>query len=141
MPQGFVDWIKDNKERIDKAAERGKLPYFIADNRTEVNRIWEDKKAKKRKKTPQEIAKERHAARKPEYVESIQHIWNRRKEYISYLQNPNYFDVTFNYDNGGLKALHRQHNIDSDKGWYETFVQDIGYRKGHKVILENETGK
>ncbi len=108
VPQGFADWIKD----IDKAVESGKLPYFIADNRAEVNRILEDKKAEERKKTPQEIAKERHAARKPEDIERIQHIWNRRKEYISYLQNSNYLDVTFNYDNGGLKALHRQHNID-----------------------------
>lgn len=150
VPQGFKDWVKDNEERIDKAAERGNLPYFIVDNQSEVDRILNPKKeventaqskTQERKKTPQEIAKDRHAARKPEYVERIQHIWNRRKEYISYLQNPDYLDVAFNYDNGGLKALHSQHNIDSDKGWYETFVQDIGYRNGHKVILESETGK
>ncbi len=141
VPQGFKDWVKDNEERIDKAEKRGTAPYFIADNRAEVNRILKDKKAKERKKTPLEIARERHAARKPEDIERIQHIWNRRKEYISYLQNPNYLDVAFNYDNGGLKALHSQHNIDSDKGWYEAFVQDIGYRNGHKVILESETGK
>lgn len=141
VPQGFKDWIRDNEERIEKAEKRGTLPYFIRDNRDEVNRILEDKKGDKRKKTPHEIAAERHAARTPEEIERIQHIWNRRKEYISYLQNPNYLDVSFNYDNGGLKALHRQHNIDSDKGWYETFVQDIGYQNGHKVILESESGK
>lgn len=39
VPQGFVDWIKDNKERIDKAEKRGKLPYFIADNRKCVEDI------------------------------------------------------------------------------------------------------
>lgn len=39
VPQGFVDWIKDNKERIDKAEKRGKLPYFIADNKQVVTRI------------------------------------------------------------------------------------------------------
>jgi len=78
VPQGFKDWVKDNKERIDKAAERGKLPYFIADNRAEVNRILEDKRAEERKKTPQEIAKERHAARKPEDVERIQTAWNNK---------------------------------------------------------------
>lgn len=138
VPQGFKDWVKDNEERIGKAEKRGTVPYFIADNRAEVNRILENKKAEERKETPQEIAKERHAARKPADVERIQLIWNRRKEYISYSQNSNYLDVTFNYNNGGLKALHRQHNIDSDKGWYETFVQDIGYQNGHKVILESE---
>ncbi len=39
VPQGFKDWIKDNEERIDKAAERGKLPYFIADNKRVVENI------------------------------------------------------------------------------------------------------
>ena len=41
VPQGFVDWIKDNKERIDKAEKRGTVPYFIADNRDTVKRILE----------------------------------------------------------------------------------------------------
>lgn len=117
------------------------LPYFIRDNKQVVNGILKPENKHERKKTPQEIAAERRAARNAEDVERIQHIWMRRKEYIAYLQNPNYLDASFNFDNGGLKALHRQHNIDSDKGWYETFVQDIGYQNGHKVILESETGK
>lgn len=41
VPQGFVDWIKDNKGRIDKAEKRGTVPYFIADNRDTVKRILE----------------------------------------------------------------------------------------------------
>ena len=48
VPQGFKDWIKDNEERIDKAAERGALPYFIRDNKGEVDRILNpDKEAKR----------------------------------------------------------------------------------------------
>ena len=39
VPQGLVNWVKDNEERIDKAAERGKLPYFIADNNRVVENI------------------------------------------------------------------------------------------------------
>ena len=31
-PQGFSDWLKDNAKRIDKAAERGTLPYWYKDN-------------------------------------------------------------------------------------------------------------
>lgn len=50
VPQGFKDWVKDNEERIDKAAERGKLPYFIADNHDTVKGILEDDK--ERKSTP-----------------------------------------------------------------------------------------
>lgn len=36
-PQGFSDWLKDNEERIDKAAERGTLPYWYKDNERYVN--------------------------------------------------------------------------------------------------------
>lgn len=44
VPQGFKDWVRDNEERIDKATKRGKLPYFIADNRSEVNKILKPEK-------------------------------------------------------------------------------------------------
>lgn len=39
VPQGFKDWIKDNEERIERAEKRGRMPYFIADNRDTVKRI------------------------------------------------------------------------------------------------------
>ena len=39
VPQGFQDWVKNNEERIDKAAGKGKLPYFIADNKRIVENI------------------------------------------------------------------------------------------------------
>lgn len=39
VPQGFKDWIRDNEERIEKAEKRGTLPYFIRDNKGEVERI------------------------------------------------------------------------------------------------------
>lgn len=46
VPQGFKDWIKDNEERIERAEKRGTLPYFIRDNRGEMDRILNpDKKA------------------------------------------------------------------------------------------------
>lgn len=48
VPQGFKDWIKDNEERIERAEKRGTLPYFIRDNKSEVDRILNpDKKAKR----------------------------------------------------------------------------------------------
>lgn len=31
-PQGMVDWLEDNKERIAKAKQDGTLPYFLRDN-------------------------------------------------------------------------------------------------------------
>lgn len=31
-PRGYKDWLKNNEERIKRAEERGKLPYFLRDN-------------------------------------------------------------------------------------------------------------
>lgn len=38
-PQEFNSWIKNNKDRIDEATAKGKLPYFIKDNKTTVDDI------------------------------------------------------------------------------------------------------
>ena len=32
VPQGFRDWLEENKERIVNAADKGRLPYFLIDN-------------------------------------------------------------------------------------------------------------
>lgn len=32
LPKQFVNWFKDHRSEIDKAAKAGKLPYFIVDN-------------------------------------------------------------------------------------------------------------
>ena len=32
VPQGFRDWLEENKERIVDAADKGRLPYFLIDN-------------------------------------------------------------------------------------------------------------
>lgn len=39
VPQGFKDWIADNKDRIEAAEQRGTLPYFIRDNRGAVDAV------------------------------------------------------------------------------------------------------
>lgn len=76
LPSNFSEWIDDNRERIEAAEKRGKLPYFIRDNRDNVEEILNPKP----KKTPLEIAAERHAARATEDVERIKTEWNTRKD-------------------------------------------------------------
>lgn len=76
FPQGFKDWIKDNKDRINAAEERGTLPYFISDNRDDVEYILHPEL---RKKTPKEIAAERHAARTDDDVANICTDWSNRR--------------------------------------------------------------
>jgi hypothetical protein len=37
VPKNFTQWVEKNSERIAQAEERGKVPYFIRDNREFVN--------------------------------------------------------------------------------------------------------
>ena len=37
MPSGYNDWLNENEDRILDAAKRGKLPYWIKENKKYVN--------------------------------------------------------------------------------------------------------
>ena len=60
-------------------------------------------------------------------------------EYAHYKLDPQYEDVALNFVNGGVKATHVGHNFDKHRGWYETTVQDIGYKNGYRVVLGDES--
>ena len=65
--------------------------------------------------------------------------WTERvKAYKELKNNPEYKDVEFDVATAGVRATHKEHNFDAKKGYYETMVQDVGYKSGHKVILEKE---
>ncbi|MBR8784267.1 hypothetical protein IX308_000436 [Porphyromonas levii] len=65
-------------------------------------------------------------------------IRSRRELYKELLNNPNYLDVCFDPKTGGLKATHKNHNFDKVGGQGEYMVQELGYKNGHSVILEEE---
>ncbi len=73
---------------------------------------------------------------KSEY--EIARIEANRREYERLKADPNYKDVAFNPDNGGLKATHIGHNFDPVDGHWEKEVVDVGYNNGRCVILGNE---
>lgn len=73
LPDEFKAWAKENKERIDAATARGSLPYFIKDNESLVGGVFAPKK-----KTPLEIAEERHAKRTKEEEDAIRQRWAAR---------------------------------------------------------------
>ena len=58
--------------------------------------------------------------------------------YDSLLRNKEYREVSMDMESGGIKAIHNEHNLNKDKGWYETYSQDAGVKNGHVVILEAE---
>lgn len=79
VPEGFDKWMKDNAERISGAEVRGKLPYFLRDNGKFFTHDKEGMlKLAPRKKTPLEIAEERHAMRTPEQAKAIQDRWDAK---------------------------------------------------------------
>lgn len=129
VPKGFAKWVKANAGRIKKAEKRGTLPYFIVDNRDTVKRILE-----------KNAAKEKEQAR----------IEANRQEYERLKADPNYTDVKFNPENGGLKATHVEHekHTDVDKKrlafgtmtpWdLEQECQDILFQNGYSCIFNSE---
>lgn len=62
----------------------------------------------------------------------------RQEEAKRLEKDKNYENVSFDPKTGGLKAKHIKHNLDDAKGWYETAVQDVGFKHGIAVILEEE---
>lgn len=68
------------------------------------------------------------------------------QEYILLSQNPLYTDVIFDYESGGVSAIHRDHRFDPaigafglKVGEYEKIVVNLLRRRGHCVILESES--
>lgn len=78
-PANFKQWVRDNKERIEAASGRGKLPYFLRDNMDAWGKVvYPDKYIKESKKSIQERAKERHAKRTIKDRKRIQDAWNTK---------------------------------------------------------------
>lgn len=84
-PDNFKSWVSDNAENIATARERGTEPYFIRNNADIIENILNPdiiapgSQSAIAKRTPQEIAAERHAARTPDDVNRIQMEWDRRR--------------------------------------------------------------
>ena len=82
VPAAFSGWVEEHADRIKAADAKGTLPYFLKDNTALLAKASPAMAAvdKRRSKSIQERAAERHAARTPEQIEQIQTTWNRRKE-------------------------------------------------------------
>lgn len=71
MPKKFTDWVDRNAERIKSAKS---LPYFYRDNKDMIIQQTTPKQ-----KEIIKLATERHAARTPEHIATIQERWNTRR--------------------------------------------------------------
>ena len=77
LPPQWEDWVEKNQARIDRAEDRGTLPYFLRDNE------WAWKEGVEldvpRPKTALLKAEERHAARTGEQIADIKARWTKRE--------------------------------------------------------------
>lgn len=142
VPANFKEWVDDNSDRIERAEEKGSLPYFIRDNRGVVEDVL-------RGYSTEEAVSE-------EETKERERIEANRREYERLLSDPNYTDVEFNPENGGLKATHIDHEIHSGVNEQKFFKEDSEspnglsstdleilcqerlYIKGYSCILESE---
>lgn len=67
------------------------------------------------------------------------------QEYLRLLRDPNYVDVCFDEQSGGVSAVHREHKFDSEIGYYgikigeyEKIALSILRKRGHSIVLESE---
>lgn len=67
-------------------------------------------------------------------------IAEHHSQYVSLIKDQDYSDQLFNWDNGGLKATHKDHNFDMVGGEYELHVVEAAFSSGVAVILEKEVG-
>ena len=139
VPGNFKKWVKDNSGRIEHAK---RMPNFLKDN----GKYWEhiasrgsgiSKKALLEAFSTQTLA-EKYLSN-PELLplavrKQIPHL----DEMLRVKDNADYKDVQFDIYTGAVKATHKGHNFNKDKGWYETTVQNVGYKAGNAVILEEE---
>lgn len=88
MPDKYKQYIKDNADKIVKAAKKDKLAWHLADNKKYwVNLLTDEQRAEAgislrgepKIKTPFDIAKERHAKRTPEQINDIKLEWRNRR--------------------------------------------------------------
>lgn len=84
-PENFRSWVQDNADNIAAARDRGTEPYFIRNNAQAIDRILDpDAYAQSdAKKTPLQIAEERHANRTPEQIADIKARAAARQERIA----------------------------------------------------------
>ncbi len=71
-----------------------------------------------------------------------------KREYELYKKDKNYSVVKYDENNGGVLAIHNEHNFDTDigrfgiqRGEYEKRSSEALYKSGHSIILKGEQGE
>ena len=146
---GFKKWMNDNAERVERARERGTLPYWMKDNEKYVGA------AAKPQPTGKGVFRATDAAGTVAGKDCEARIAlhnERAREYKRLVDDPEYKDVEFDEKTLGLKATHYGHNADDENDHYLYFgnmtkadlereCQGELFRLGHRALLLDESLK
>lgn len=135
LPDSAREWILDNSDRIEQAAANDSLPYWIKDNPKYIK--------------TREATNNGHADGSSEPSAKKKLMDERSKEYTRLCDDPDYSDVHFDRQNGGLMATHKDHKIhENDNKRYfaeqlngdelEKEFQQLAFGRGHSVIFRAE---
>lgn len=139
VPQGFKEWIRDNEDRINSAEKRGTIPYFIRDNREEVENILHPEL---RKKSVLEIAAERHASRSASDIKDIQDRWDAKlqRDANTKMVANNVLNVAQSWsevDYSRLEQLIADNNLTALTGESRKVAQDIKAMRDEEKALSD----
>ena len=73
-PSNFVDWVKDNSDKIAASQARGTEPYFIKNNASTIDKILNPDQSP----SIAEIAAKRHEERTPEKEKELREYWAKK---------------------------------------------------------------
>lgn len=76
LPPQFKGWLKANKERMERATEKGTLPYFIKDNEKIINNRYLNDERQVKKPLPKEIRERRKEIRDIAYKSLCSQIFS-----------------------------------------------------------------
>lgn len=116
VPAAFKYWVEDNADRIEAGEKHGTLPYFIRDNQKKVTEILRNP-----------VSSDDKASKSTEAEARIE---ANRREYERLKSDPQYKDVEFNPKNGGVKAIHIEHENHSSESERKFFLHDLQYPDG-----------
>ena len=126
-PAAFQEWCKKNKEKLTKAREAGKLPYFVRDNEKAVGKLLGWKNAEPTKGaalTKQEEIKaraaQRHANRTPEEIADIRRRAKEREDRHALMRKTaaNVLKAAADYPEVSLDALRKAIKADNLDAMY-----------------------
>lgn len=142
MPEKFDNWLEHNKERIERATQRGTLPYFLRDNGTiKGGKFVFSLPIKDKPLTILEKAEIRHKNRTSAQIKEIQDRWNKRRKENALINKTadNLLNVAKNYPEVDITPITQSKYFkQSDRIFAnKTVAQEILKIKKDETFLSN----